>query len=75
MYILGVDWFQPWDKNHSTGVVFLKCLDFEDRFQGVATNVFPLMIIHGPKEPRNMQVYLRVVADDFAKYGPGTRGL
>lgn len=76
MYVLGVDWFEPFDyKTHSTGVVFLKCLDFEDRFQGVATNIFPLMIIQGPKEPHNMVVYLRIVADEFKKFGPGSSGM
>ena len=55
VYVIGVDWFQPFKyTNHSVGVVFLKCLDFEDRFQGVGTNVFPLMIIQGPKEPKNI---------------------
>ena len=52
MYVIGIDWFQPFTyKQHSVGVIFLKCLDFEDRFQGVGTNIFPLMILEGPKEP------------------------
>ena len=55
-------------------MVFLKCLDFADRYQGVGNNIFPLMVIEGPNEPSDMSVYLRIIADDFKKFGPQGQG-
>lgn len=69
--MLGIDGFQPYKwKVHSITVVFLKCLDFADRYQGGGSNIFPLMLIEGPQEPSDMTVYLRIIADEFKQLGP-----
>lgn len=31
---------------------------------------FPLMIIPGPKEPKNIEVYMQLVANEFQRHGP-----
>lgn len=32
------------------------------------------MIIQGPKEPKSMQVYLRIIADEFRDFAPDKEG-
>lgn len=75
-YALGLDWFEAYNwTNHSIGLFVLKGLDLEDKYLGVKSNTVPLMLISGPKAPKNIAPLLRVIADEFNKFGPESTGM
>lgn len=75
-YALGWDWFEPWTwKTHSVGVVVLRCLDIEDRYQGLKINSFPIMIMAGPRQPLNLLPFQQIIAQEFYDLGPHSEGM
>jgi hypothetical protein len=75
VYALGLDWFQIFSwKTYSVGVIFLMCLDFEDRWQHIRANQVPIAILQGPDENANIKPVLEMIADEFARFGPPPHG-
>lgn len=71
-YALGFDFAQMFAfKDHSTGLIMLRCEDMDPWTRSKRKFHVPLMIICGPKQPSNIDIYLKLVLDDFRQYGPG----
>lgn len=69
---IGGDFGQVFEgKQHSTGIIGIRCaaLPFAERSQ--ERFVKPLLIIPGPDEPANLQPYLQDTVEFFAEHGPG----
>lgn len=73
-YDLGFDFGQFFSfKNHSFGVVLLRCADLppdmisKEKFSRV------VFVIPGPNEPKSIDAYLGMVIQEFRRYGPATR--
>jgi hypothetical protein len=67
VYEIGLDWGQVYDKAvHSMGIVVLRCADLPSTHRSQRRFCMPLALIPGPREPRNLWIYLMYVADEFA---------
>ncbi|KAL0030293.1 hypothetical protein WJX77_007872 [Trebouxia sp. C0004] len=75
-YGLGFDFCQIFNfKPHSSGVMFLRCLDQPEHTKGKLENSKAVLLLPGPKEPKSFKAYFELVAKDLRKYGPNGSGL
>lgn len=74
-YSLFVDAFQVYkNKSHSIGVVFLRCDDLDYVTRSKRQLHVPIMVIPGPHQPDVSWIYMDLIANDFAKWGPDGDG-
>jgi hypothetical protein len=74
-YSLFVDAFQCYkNKTHSIGVVFLRCDDLDYVTRSKRSLHVPIMVIPGPTQPDASWIYMDLIANDFAKWGPDGEG-
>lgn len=65
-YSIGFDWCKANNtKEHSFGVVSLRCDDLPVDVPNRDSFVMPLMIIPGPKEPSNLNPYFNIIGREF----------
>lgn len=75
-YSLGFDFVKLFNlRDHSSGVVALRCEDLSPVLRGKKEFTRVLMIIPGPKEPSNVDIYMELMTREFAAYGPDGQGL
>lgn len=74
-YSLGFDFVQSFAfKNHSVGLLVLRCEDLSPADKVSRKWHVPLMIIPGPRDPPSMAKYMELVAEDFRKAAPSPVG-
>ena len=70
-YALGFDFAQMFaSKQHSSGLIMLRCEDLDPVTRSKRTYQLPLMVICGPKQPHDIDAYLSLVLEEFKEYGP-----
>lgn len=75
-YGLGYDFAELFNfKDHSTGLVFLRCEDMPAKERTKREFHVPLMIIPGPQQPENLDAYFNLILKELQQYGPGGPGL
>ncbi len=75
-YSLGFDFLECFSfKDHSVGVMVIRCEDHDDELRAKRGFHRPLMIIPGVKQPKSLDVYVNLVLEDFVTYGPDSGGL
>jgi hypothetical protein len=54
-----LDWLEPFNSiAYSVGIIGIRCADIEPRNKGKAYNVMAVVIIPGPKQPKNLRPYV-----------------
>lgn len=54
-----LDWLEPFNSiAYSVGVLGIRCADIEPRNKGKSYNCMPVVIIPGPKQPKNLRPYV-----------------
>lgn len=75
-YTVGFDFVKLFNlKDHSSGVVALRCEDLSPLLRGRKDFTRVLMLIPGPKEPSKVDMYLSLMLREFEAYGPDGNGL
>lgn len=75
-YALGYDFAGLFNfKDHSTGLIFLRCEDLPAAVRTKRSYHLPLMIVPGPQQPEDLDCYFQVILDELKLYGPGGPGL
>lgn len=75
-YALGYDFAGLFNfKDHSTGLVFLRCEDLPSQERTKREYHVPLMIIPGPQQPTDLDAYFNLILTEMREYGPGGPGL
>ena len=70
-YALALDWAQMFaSKQHSSGLVMLRCEDLDPVTRSKRRFHVILMVICGPKQPQRIEPYLKLILDEFKEYGP-----
>ncbi|KAK9906510.1 hypothetical protein WJX75_003063 [Coccomyxa subellipsoidea] len=65
-YELGFDYGQIFNfKTHSTGIMVLRCFDLPAHARSRQEFCVPLLVIPGPKEPKNLKPYLDHMLQEF----------
>lgn len=58
-YELMLDWLEPFNSiAYSVGIIGIRCADIEPRNKGKSYNCMPVVIIPGPKQPKNLRPYV-----------------
>lgn len=66
VYSIGFDWCQAAkSKDHSMGVVSLRCEDLPPDLAHKDIMTLPLLYLPGPKEPKCLNIFFNVIADEF----------
>jgi hypothetical protein len=64
------------NSKNGTQIFVMKCKDMLPGLMSKASNVRPILIIPGPKAPKQFDVYWHIIFEElFIKYGPGTAGV
>lgn len=75
-YTLGFDFVKLFNlRDHSSGIVALRCEDLSPMLRGKKEFTRVVMVIPGPKEPSNVDIYMGMLLREFREYGPDGPGL
>ncbi len=75
-YSLGFDFLECFSfKDHSVGVMVIRCEDHDEELRARRSFHRPLLIIPGVRQPKSLDVYVTLVLEDFVKYGPNGDGM
>ena len=73
-FILNIDWFQPYTHTRSSvGVVYLSVLNLPRFLRYKCENVILIGIIPGPREPEDLNPFLKPLVDELLELWEGVR--
>jgi hypothetical protein len=75
-YALGFDFAQMFAfRDHSTGLIMMRCEDLDPVTRSKRKFQLPLMVICGPKQPQQIDIYLDPILAEFKEYGPSGKSV